>query len=185
MIFFYFLSPTVCRAWCWQLHLLQSYGTAACSKTALTKPCIPWWTAFTHASKHRGPLPCHRVSCQRGGLPHTIQPQEIPSPHTVSHSSVLCLQKQLQGAQPHTWATLTTLSLQHSPECCTMLRRRKSWPCLQMAYLQVGLGGPRGGLGSSLNHMGNIHRDKMFKLKTALNSFLKPVQAYSFFFRWQ
>lgn len=100
--------------------------------------------------------------------PNKSHPQEVLSPHSVFLGSVLFLGKQLQGRGLHAWGhprPSAHLAVSWaSPGPCrhrALLRTASPGHCLQMAYLQVGPAGPKGGLGSSLNHTENTHRDEI------------------------
>lgn len=95
----FFFPPSVCSVPCWQLHLLESYGIAISPKTAMTKSCIPCWTAFSHEAARQIVPPAKEQTARGKPFPHTLQ-LKFPSPWTLipnksnpqnSHPHVQCL----------------------------------------------------------------------------------------------
>lgn len=167
---FFFSPPSVCRVPWWHLHLLESYGTAISPGTALTRlNCFyPFGTSWVD-------LPARGKTARGMPSPHTLQPkdshpQKIQSPKLHRHVQCLLDQCYLQGTSakdkilkpgPPTSLCLPDclLGISETMQVLHHFEESKSWPCLQMIYLQVGPAGPKDGLGSSLNYMWNMHRE--------------------------
>lgn len=145
----------------WHCHISRN-------STHKTELLLPIWNQV-------GQPPCQGKNCQGMPSPHTLQPkdshpQKIQSPKLHCHVQCLLDQCYLQGSSakdkilkpgPPTSLCLhdCLLGISETVQVLHHFEESKSWPCLQMIYLQVGPAGPKGGHGSSLNYMWNMHRE--------------------------